>query len=178
MVLMQIMDITPAIKMLCLECGLCCDGVIFADIELHQRAEIRSANSLGLQLQRKGLRRCLPQPCPAYDGKNCQIYSARPTRCREFECRQLQLLELGKLTPSQAKANIRRARRLAAEVEDLLRKFVPKDESLPLTKRYANFMLQPIDFSQGRKAESERVQVMRKTESLRRILNRDFLNPA
>src|SRR3974390_1809459 len=96
---------------ICLACGLCCNGVIFAD--LNPRPEDTSSPFAALQssvatggtgfietgsaerrLVPQGAGRSsfviaqsqkrIPQPCIAFDGCKCRIYQQRPRHCRDF----------------------------------------------------------------------------------------------
>lgn len=99
----------PLTDRLCLRCGMCCNGVLFADV----RPEKGDASPLFI-----GKRR-VPQPCPAFEAGECTcaIYQDRPARCRKFECRQLLAAQAGKITAVQALKKIRTAKKLARQVE-------------------------------------------------------------
>ena len=80
---------------LCTRCGLCCDGSLFADVELAGRAEATRLEVMGLEIEDDdtagGL---LLLPCGALRGRLCSIYPHRPECCRTFECRLLQDVRL------------------------------------------------------------------------------------
>lgn len=117
------------IDALCLQCGLCCNGVLFADV----RPEPGDTSSL---FQGKGLR--VPQPCPAFQSASCAcgIYASRPARCRKFECRQLLGIRAGTTTADKVLRHIRAARDLAAKIEKLLAELGYNDQQLPLNRRF------------------------------------------
>src|SRR5215468_7778756 len=99
---------------LCFECGLCCNGVIFADVEL-QPAEAQSlkAKVQSLKSSEKNGRTSvtkLPQPCAAFDGCRCRVYADRPRYCAEFECLLLKHVNAGRLKWDAALRIIRTAR--------------------------------------------------------------------
>ena len=80
---------------LCTRCGLCCDGSLFADVELAGR-EATPMEILGLDVEADdadGM--VMSQPCLALKGKRCSIYEHRPKCCRTFECRLLQNVRRG-----------------------------------------------------------------------------------
>jgi Fe-S-cluster containining protein len=83
-------------------------------------------------------RRRVPQPCPAFraDRCACVIYPDRPTRCRQFECRQLLAVRSGQRTVTQALAKINLARRLGARLEKELSALGFNDPRLPLQRRF------------------------------------------
>ncbi|NOS71719.1 MAG: YkgJ family cysteine cluster protein [Verrucomicrobia bacterium] len=114
---------------LCLQCGLCCNGVLFADV----RRERGDDSPLFAQ---HGPR--VPQPCPAFNHGDCTcaLYADRPARCRKFECKQLLAVRAGAKTAEAALKKIRQARKLAAQVESLLTELDFNDTRLPLSKRF------------------------------------------
>lgn len=74
---------------LCTECGLCCDGAIFDDVELRDCREATSMECLGLEIEEEDGRSLLIQPCRALIGTKCTVYAHRPRCCRSFECKLL-----------------------------------------------------------------------------------------
>jgi Fe-S-cluster containining protein len=123
---------------LCLECGLCCNGVIFADVEL-QSSEIQDlrSNFENLKLTgKKGHRSKLPQPCAAFDGCRCRIYSDRPTYCRQFECLLFKNVQSGRLGREAASRIVRTAKERGEKVRALLRELGDADEQSPLSLRF------------------------------------------
>ena len=125
---------------LCLECGLCCNGVIFANGQLQPGDDIEHLRELGLKLlpNRKSeiVNRKFHQPCAAFDGCRCQIYSDRPQYCRAFECALLKKFQARKIEADSAWRTIRRARRQTKIVLRLLRELGDADESKALTVRF------------------------------------------
>jgi len=119
---------TPT-DLLCLQCGLCCNGVLFADV----RRERGDASPL---FRQQGPR--VPQPCPAFNAGDCKcaIYKERPARCRKFECKQLIAVQAGKKSAAAALKKIREARSLAETVETLLADLGFNRVDLPINKRF------------------------------------------
>jgi len=119
------------VENLCLQCGLCCNGVLFADV----RRERGDASAL---FQTHGSR--VPQPCPAFNPGDCKcaLYRDRPARCRQFECKQLLAVNAGKIPAATALKKIKAARKLAAQVITLLGQFElePNRKKLPLSQRF------------------------------------------
>src|SRR5258706_12208785 len=95
---------------LCPACGLCCNGVLFGDVELQAGDDADLLKALGLTLRRKGRKQAFDQPCSCFDGKLCGIYSERPRRCRTFECRLLQRVQNGERKTNQALKTIKEAK--------------------------------------------------------------------
>jgi Fe-S-cluster containining protein len=139
---------------LCLECGLCCNGTIFADVRLQPGDDVARFQRLGLALSRKvspgretvGMtdaekaRRSsgwsFSQPCTAYDGCQCRIYRERPTYCREFECLLLKAVGAGRLKAPAALAVVRNAKALVENVRSLLRSLGDTEETAALATRF------------------------------------------
>src|SRR5690242_14326460 len=109
-----------AISRLCPECGMCCNGVLFADVRLMVSDDVKRLAALGLHLERHGRNVRFTQPCPAFDGNLCKVYKQRPTRCAGFECRQLKDVQSGKKTIPAAFEVIRKMRQQAEKVAALL----------------------------------------------------------
>jgi uncharacterized protein len=97
---------------LCTRCGLCCDGSLFADVELAGRAEATRLEVLGLEIDDDDTDGALLlQPCLALEGTRCGIYAHRPECCRTFECRLLQAVRRGAVGVERAGRRIADARR-------------------------------------------------------------------
>ena len=114
---------------LCLNCGLCCNGVLFADV----RPEPDDPSPLF-----QGNRSRVAQPCPAFNSTTCAcaIYAERPARCRKFECRQLLGVRAGTTTTEKALRQIRAMRELVDKVEKLLTELDFNNVRLPLSRRF------------------------------------------
>ena len=127
------------LEKLCPACGLCCSGVIFADVGLQRRDDAARLRSLGLPVSvpRSALRPPhLAQPCAAFDGCRCRVYADRPQYCREFECVLLQSVKTGHTQAAAALRIIRTARERADKVRRLLNALGDADEQLPLSARF------------------------------------------
>ncbi len=161
---------------LCLQCGLCCNGVLFADVKLKPVDDPVRLKAGGLPVRKQGPSYSFPQPCTALqsDGKCC-VYRDRPTMCRDFECGVLKEVQAGKLTDSEALRVIRRAQRLARKVAVLLEQAGNLDRHQPLTKRYQAVMRQPIDLSAGDAAGDLRGELMLTVHELMDLLHQQFL---
>ncbi|HEY5297096.1 MAG TPA: YkgJ family cysteine cluster protein [Verrucomicrobiae bacterium] len=114
---------------LCLQCGMCCNGVLFADV----RRERIDPSPL---FEQHGSR--VAQPCPAFNFGTCAcaIYAGRPARCRTFECRQLLGVRNGTIPTKNALRQIRAARKLVSKIEKLLGQLGFNDAKLPLKSRF------------------------------------------
>lgn len=123
---------------LCTKCGLCCDGTLFADVELVGQAELARLEIMGMDTENEtrstGL---LSQPCAALRGTRCGIYAHRPTCCRVFECHLLQNAQRGAVTVERAMEQITEARDQIRHVRALLARLGNRDEGLPIKERCA-----------------------------------------
>ena len=123
----------PDANSICLECGLCCNGVIFADVRLQPGDNARLLQSLGLKFTSN---RKFAQPCTAFAGCKCNIYSDRPTYCREFECLLLKSVQAGQTKPAEAIRTIRSTLQRVKKVKRLLEQLGDADDSVALSKRF------------------------------------------
>lgn len=125
---------------LCLECGLCCNGVIFADVELQPievqrlKFKVQSLATRGKNGQQSVAK--LPQPCAALEGCRCRIYAERPTYCRQFECLLLKNVQEGRIARLEASRMVRTAKERAEKVRALLRDLGDADEGTALSLRF------------------------------------------
>jgi hypothetical protein len=161
---------------LCAACGLCCNGVLFADVELQPRDIPERLEFLGLRILAKGrgdLRR-FRQPCPAWEGCRCAIYRERPSHCRAFDCRQLRRLKAGDTSESEALDVIRRTLRQVVRVEDLLQVFGQTRRDRPLAARYAAAMRRAVDLAGDPQAAARQGRLLRAMRALMRRLETDF----
>ena len=124
---------------LCTRCGLCCDGSLFADVELTSCDEASALEVIGLDIEDadddeidSGL---LLQPCGALKGKRCSIYPYRPNCCRTFECRLLQEVRRGAVSVERAKGKIAEALKRIQRVKELVVALGRVNERLPLKER-------------------------------------------
>jgi len=125
---------------LCLECGLCCNGVIFAHGQLQPEDDAHRLRSLRLKFapnqKSKIKNQKFVQPCAAFDGCRCKIYSERPRYCREFECLLLKSVKAGRTDSAEALRVIRTARQRVEKVKRLLRKLGDGQEHVALSIRF------------------------------------------
>lgn len=162
-----------SVEALCPQCGLCCDGSLFADVKLLKADGRQRLASLGVPVRQWGGHSSFVQPCSSFDGSFCRIYADRPSRCRGFECLVLQRVAAGKLPVTTGLARIRRARRLAKRVRSLLQRITGKPVVLPLTQAYRKAMEQPLEMTGS--GANWRGRLMLAMDELMTCLHRDFL---
>ncbi len=125
---------TPASlsSILCSQCGFCCDGTIFADVQFQEGdPEGRLRRLLNLRPGR--VKFC--QPCVALDGKLCRIYKDRPRHCQNFECLLFKAILADESKLPAALRTVRTSQRLVERIRRRLRELGYQDEHLPLGHR-------------------------------------------
>jgi uncharacterized protein len=146
-------------EQLCLGCGLCCNGVLFRDVELQPGDAPQRLRTLGMPLTplrkqaaarlRKagvvsapsGLK--FNQPCSALRPDcRCRIYPDRPARCRDFECALFKAVAAGTTASVAAKRIIRSTLQQAERVKSLLRQLGDTEETLALSLRFQRIQKQ------------------------------------
>ncbi|EDY80441.1 conserved hypothetical protein [Verrucomicrobiia bacterium DG1235] len=127
-------------EQLCLACGLCCDGSLFDNVRFGPGDDVEGAKARGLPV--KVSRAKVPvafvrQPCSALCGDlKCRIYAERPSHCRSFECGVFKESQSGQITLEAALRQVKRGRRKAEKVRELLRKFGDTDERSSIGVRF------------------------------------------
>lgn len=167
---------TDWINRLCPACGLCCNGVLFADVHLLKEDNALVLEKSGLKLEWEGRKTAFGQPCSCFDGQLCSIYHDRPACCRNFDCHTLKQARAAEITDFTALGRIRAARQKADEIKTLLHSLGNCDEHLPLTKRYQAVMNQPIDLSNSEDQAELRGELMLAVDELMKRFHRDFLD--
>ena len=164
-----------AIATLCPACGLCCNGVLFGDVELQRGDDAKLLAKLGVKLFSKGRKTAFAQPCACLVQGLCRIYADRPKRCAAFDCGLLKRVQRGQLTAPTALKKIAEAKRRAEEVRQLVRALGNPTEAQPLNQRYAVVIAQPIDMSAAEAEIERRGELMMAVARLVESLERDFL---
>ena len=167
--------VSDAIAALCPKCGLCCNGVLFGDVQLEKSENAAALRALGLTPERKGKAIRFSQPCSCFDGELCKIYNQRPNRCRTFECGLLKRVKNAEIPIQRAVKAIVEARREIVSVRALLERLGQKDEHLPLSRRCAKVISQPIDLTASEEEIELRGELLLAISKLTSILQRDFL---
>jgi hypothetical protein len=162
---------------LCTRCGLCCDGSLFADVELTGRAEATQLESLGLEIEDDGPNGALLlQPCLALQGKRCGIYAHRPECCSTFECRLLQDVRRGTVDVERAKEQIAVVRMRIRRVRNRMARLGQHDGRLPFSESCAETLARdPSPVPQVNRTRAELETAMTAVEEL---LRRVFLGGA
>lgn len=122
---------------LCTRCGLCCDGSLFADVEL-AHLEATTMEILGLDVEENDADGVVMSlPCRALSGTRCSVYEHRPQCCRTFECGLLQNVRRGAESVQGARERIANTQASIAKVTELMARLGVPDQRLPLAERVA-----------------------------------------
>lgn len=162
---------------LCTRCGLCCDGSLFADVELAGTTEAAGLEAMGLEIEDddSGL---LVQPCAALRGKRCEIYAHRPECCRTFECRLLQDVRRGAVTEARAGEYIVEALKRAGRVRTLAGELGQRDARLPLKERYAEALALADEAGANRSRDRKCAELEAEMFAVEALIRQRFLGPA
>ncbi len=161
---------------LCLACGLCCNGVLFADVRLAPDDAIEPLQAAGIPVRQRAKSCRFSQPCVALQANGaCAVYADRPAMCRQFECGVLKDVAAGELSEAGALRQIRRAQTLAERVRTLFAASGNHQDHRPLTKRYQTVMRQPIALADGDEAGDRRGELMLAVHELMALLHARFL---
>jgi len=157
---------------LCTRCGLCCDGTLFADVEL-AGTEVTRLEILGARIDSDGADGAhMLQPCAALCGTRCSIYAHRPRSCRSFECGLLQRARSGAVSVDRALGDITGALERIGRIRALLAKLGHRDASLPLEERCAEALASDAG---GPRAAGTRAELEAAMARLRRTIRSRFM---
>jgi uncharacterized protein len=160
-------------EILCTACGLCCDGTLFADVELTGRRELEKVEAMGLEGEDEPQNASvLVQPCAALKNRNCSVYNFRPKCCRTFECRILKRVKNGSLSTASARNQIADTLKRITRVKELLAPFSDaKDDSASTLREQCQAAIEIA--ANGKSSGLARLEA--EVESLDAILRTRFL---
>jgi hypothetical protein len=161
---------------LCTRCALCCDGSLFADVELAGPAESAGLEVMGLEIEENdaggGL---LVQPCGALQGKWCGIYAHRPECCRTFECRLLKDVRRGAVGEEQAGQHIVEALKRVGRVRELAAELGQRDGRLPLKELCAEALALSDEAGPNPALNRKRAELETEMSAVEGLIRRKFL---
>ena len=165
---------------LCTRCGLCCDGSLFADVELANRDEASALEVMGLEIEDAdedggGL---LVQPCGALHGKRCSIYPHRPDCCRTFACGLLQGVERGAVGVERANEKIAEALKRIERVKELVVQLGQDNERLPLKERCLEALERSEEVTADPEMNRKRAELQTAMTSVESLIRETFLGRA
>ena len=138
------------VEKLCTQCGICCNGGLFKDVELRQEDDPAKLEAMGLTLSGRGRNANaktknpksktrnlkFQQPCTAFTDCKCTIYSNRPAHCREFECALLKATTAGTVEIPAALEIIRTTRKRADSIRQIMERLGESSENRCLSIRF------------------------------------------
>jgi Fe-S-cluster containining protein len=160
---------------ICRDCGLCCDGSLFSEVELLDPVESAGLEVLGLAVEdeEEDEPAVLMQPCGALRETSCSIYENRPDCCRTFECALLKKLNAGTYSPHEARGRIEHLRADLRELANLIRR-VHGNEGLPIREQYHEAQ-ELLANRAGESSETESAALTLAMASVENVVRRDFL---
>jgi len=161
---------------LCTKCALCCDGTLFADVELAGSAEATRLEIMGLEIEDGDDAGLLSLPCAALEGRRCGIYPHRPECCRTFECALLQDARRGAVSVERAGELIAEALERIARVRALMAQLGYRGRRLPLRESCAEALAK--DAEAGPDARRKRAELEAELAAVEALIRTTFLGPA
>jgi len=159
---------------LCTRCGLCCDGSLFADVELAGRAEATRIEAMGLEVEDDDTRHpLLVLPCRALQGRRCGVYPHRPQCCRTFECRLLLDVGRGAVGLERAKEQVAEAHDQIRKVRDLMAQLGHRVGRLPLREACAEALAK--DASEDPEVNRRRAELEAAMSAVQNSIQATFL---
>jgi len=105
---------------LCVSCGFCCDGTLFASVRLEDGEAARLASFSLPIVVRDDLTEAMPQPCRALEATLCTAYDVRPVTCRRYRCHLLTALDEGEVDLDEARGVVSTVREALAPLRSRL----------------------------------------------------------
>lgn len=162
---------------LCTRCGLCCDGSLFADVELASRDEASALEVMGLEIEDadEDDGELLLQPCGALKGKRCSMYAYRPDCCRTFECCLLQEVKRGAVGVDRAQAKIAEALQRIERVQELVVQLGAGNERLPLKERCGEALALAEEATADPELNRKRAELQAAMTAVEHLIQETFL---
>ncbi len=164
-------------SLLCTRCGLCCNGVFFADVRLRKKDKPEQLPKTEVEIEQRKDGPYLLQPCKALGKHGCSIYDQRPISCRKFQCTLLKRTNSGELDKDEALKTIQSARRRIAHLEKLLLELGNNETHLPLTWRYESVFAEPWSNEEWGEIFDKRTRLYAGCNRLAVFLEKHFMEP-
>lgn len=167
-------ELAAAASRLCTACGMCCDGTMFQIVRMQPGDKPAELSRLGMKIRCHEGAFHMEQPCAALQELCCTIYDKRPSRCRLFNCQQLQRLEAGVISEDEAAAVIATTRDLVRRVRDLIEQGGLREDGQALAERYERLTSTPVNATLEPEMVPLREELDVQMQQLRDVLRRDF----
>jgi Fe-S-cluster containining protein len=114
----EIIDRKRDSSALCLACGLCCNGVLYSQVNVEPE-HVPLVSTLGLTVEEfddhsVGFR----QPCVLYQQNRCSAYPHHPPACKAYRCALLRKYEAGDATLDDGLAIVNQVKELLKGDDD------------------------------------------------------------
>lgn len=170
---------SETLQQLCIDCGFCCSGVLFVDVRIRDKQELRRVANCGVELEQHEDHHYLVQPCACLDESNhCKVYENRPEMCASFECGVLKQLKLGERSFSECQETIHKAKSHVDAVTSTLLKLGNLDLDVPLFFRTEEVLSQPWDLDGPDLVLELRDKLFQQSANLSSYLETHFLSEA
>lgn len=131
----------PTSSDLCLDCGLCCTGVLYARVDMKTPEEEALAEELALPVVTNDAgKQTMLQPCRCYVDGQCSIYERRFSTCRTYRCALLKNVEAGAVPAREALAVIAQARELLGALYRIMDVDEARQKELTIWGRVASYL--------------------------------------
>lgn len=134
---------TERVSHLCTQCGLCCDGSLFEDLELMGEEESYHCESIGLMIDDSQDVPLLLQPCPALKNGRCSVYDQRPQTCRDFYCGLAGRLQDQQVDIDSALNHVQSLKNIKSGVYELFQRNQFTPDELSLSAQMSEFIQHP-----------------------------------
>jgi hypothetical protein len=102
---------------LCNNCGLCCDGHVFATVDV-EKSSVSPLKNAGFELNEDSNGGTyFSQPCIAHEGNRCVVYNIRPENCKQFQCILLKNYLAGYIEFDDALSIVQNCRKSICELD-------------------------------------------------------------
>lgn len=119
---------------LCMSCGFCCDGTLFANTPVRDADNIQPLKTINATFLVFHTRKHFEQPCPAFAQQSCKIYTDRPSICREFRCKLLDGYREQKISWREAQEKINQVIALRKKLLNAVQDTAPSLPGMALQK--------------------------------------------
>jgi Fe-S-cluster containining protein len=167
----------PGSGALCLSCGLCCDGTLFARVRLHAGDALPSLRAGGIKILTRPGGSAFEQPCAALHQRRCTVYAERPSNCRTFRCELLKCYEAGNLSWSEARTRIDRAHDITAAIRIELARVAPNTLEGPVPPGQHALIPPAAAFSEDPALRRRWAPVLMRMSALLDLVRTHFLPP-
>ena len=146
---------------LCLACGMCCDGNLFAFVAVTSD-DAKVFKQAGVEVSDHSGRLRVPQRCGALDGCRCRVYEKRPFVCRKFDCLLVRALSDKELPLEDALGVVQEAKQQLSRLEALLPRAHAGEPAGPLRRAAALHQAGTVVSDEAKAAFDEAEEFLRR----------------